>query len=460
MFFTGCKVNVFFVIIKIICKFDFFFILLSRKCYRNNPMKPIFLIISFMLSCSTFVAGRDNCVSAPDSVTVPASPHATESPAVSSQGNDSTHKHRDINLKHITKKVSEATTAIAYKTFDVTKSIVPDRLLNYLDSSGVKGADPAYIALPKRKWRVSLTSDMDKMSVDVTRSGSYIPAEGKVENWATDFDFHTPMSASVGLWVGYMGYGAGFSFVKAEQNNTNMSMNMASRNFGLNIRWIRYSTDHGLKGWAEKGIPLTEVMKCKNYAYDITSFVFDGYWLFNKKKFSYSAAYDLSTVQLRSAGSFMAGLMVNYQKCDFSNPDNILLLVQANSIGKVNMFQGSVGGGYSYNWVPTQGLVINITAMPVLTLYSRSKFYRYDWEVQHSETGGDVITKVTITSAEKHSENGKVAFNLNARLAAAYRYKIYVFSLLAQGHYLRSYFENTSFKVFQWNVKATAGITF
>ena len=423
-------------------------------------MKTFIITIAFILSCSTFAAGHDNSVSAPDSVTVPAGTHATESPAVSSQGNDSTHKRRDVDLKHITKKVGEATTALAYKTYDVTKTIVPDRLMNYLDSSGIKGADPAYIALPKRKWRVSLTGDMDRMSVDVASRNSYIPPNGKEESWATDFNFYTPMSASVGVWVGYMGYGAGFSFVKAEQNNTNMSLNVASRNFGLNIRWIRYSTDHELKGWAEKGIPFSEVMKSNNYAYDITSFVFDGYWFFNRKKFSYSAAYDLSTVQLRSAGSFMAGLMVNYQKCDFSDPDNLFLLAQANHIGKVNMFQGSIGGGYAYNWVPMPGLVINVTAMPVLTLYTRSKLYRYNWNIERSDTDENVITNVTVTSADKYSENGKVAFNLNARIAAAYRYKIFVFSLLAQGHYLRSYFEETSFKVFQWNVKATAGITF
>lgn len=410
-------------------------------------MKRLFLILTaLVLSCDIYAAGIVADFAAGDSLVAPESEEAKL-------------EKDEATLVDVTKKVGQTTKVIAQKTYDVTKDFVTGKLKNYLDSSGVKGTDPAYIGLPKRKWRVSLTGDMDKMSVDVTSENGYATSIDQEESWNSEFHFHTPMSASTGVWVGYMGYGVGFSYLKSEQNNTNMTVNVASPNFGLNIRWIRYSTDHEFKGWAEKGMTFSELLKSKNYAYDITSFVFDGYWLFNKKKFSYSAAYDLSTVQLRSAGSFVAGLMVNYQKCDFANPDNVRLLAEANHVGKVNMFQGSIGGGYAYNWVPTPGLVINVTAMPVLTVYTRSKLYRYNWEMQYGGDEKKDVVGVTLTNGENYSENGKVAFNLNARLAAAYRYKYFVFSFLAQGHYLRSYFEDASFKVFQWNLKATVGIT-
>ena len=151
--------------------------------------------------------------------------------------------------------------------------------------------------------------------------------------------------------------------------------------------------------------------------------------------------------------------MFNYQKCDYSSPDNIGLLINANHIGKVKMNQLSAGGGYTYNWVPSQGFVINMTVMPVLTFFSSSKLYKYNWDFQYRDAAQTEVIGITVTPSDTHDEHGKVALNVNARLAAAYRYKIWVFSVFAQAHYLRSYFEDTSFKVFQWNMKGTVGIT-
>ena len=400
-------------------------------------MKTIFLFLTLLFSCSGFAAGIDDG----DSITT-------------SEPKESKLKHEEEVLKRDERSIEKKTKFIVVKTYDVTKDFVTGKLRNYLDSSGIKGTDPTYIGLPKRKWRVSLIADMDDMAVDVENTSK----EGD-KSWSFDLKVRPPMSASSGIWVGYMGYGFGFSYFKTGQNSTNLAMNFASPNYSLNVRWIRSNTDHKLKGWAEKGIPFEQLVESNDYAYKLESFVFDGYWIFNKKKFSLSATYDLSTVQLRSAGSFIAGMMFNYQKCDYSSPDNIGLLLEANHIGKVKMNQLSAGGGYTYNWVPKPGLVINMMAMPVLTFFSSSKLYKYDWAYQYKDAARTEINGVTVTPGEEHSEHGKVALNVNARIAAAYRYKIWVFSVFAQANYLRSYFKGTSFKVFQWNMKGTVGIT-
>lgn len=398
-------------------------------------MKIAILTIVILFSCSSFAVGVS------DSITT-------------SEPKESKWKHDEEVLEKDKYRLEKKTKDLAEKTYHTTKDFVTGKLKNYLDSSGIKGTDPTYIGLPKRKWRVSLIGDMDDMFVDVENTSS----EGD-KTWSFDLEVRPPMSASSGIWVGYMGYGFGFSYFKTGQNSTNLAMNFAAPSYSLNVRWIRSNTDHKLKGWAEKGITYQELVASKDYGYKIESFVFDGYWIFNKRKFSLSATYDLSTVQLRSAGSFIAGLMFNYQKCDYSSPDNIGLLVNANHIGKVKMNQLSAGGGYTYNWVPTPGLVINMMAMPVLTFFSSSKLYKYDWTYQYKDAANTEINGVTVTPGEEHNEHGKVALNVNARIAAAYRYKIWVFSVFAQANYLRSYFEGTSFKVFQWNMKGTVGIT-
>ena len=400
-------------------------------------MKTIFLFLTLLFSCSGFAADIDDS----DTITT-------------SEPKESKLKHDEELLKRDEHHIEKKTKFIVVKTYDVTKDFVLGKLRNYLDSSGIKGTDPAYIGLPKRKWRLSLIADMDDMNVDVKNTSN----DGD-RSWSFDLKVRPPMSASSGIWVGYMGYGFGFSYFKTGQNSTNMAMNFAAPSYSINVRWIRSNTDHKLKDWAEKGMTYEQLVESRDYGYKIESFVFDGYWIFNKKKFSLSATYDLSTVQLRSAGSFIAGLMFNYQKCDYSSPDNIGLLVETNHIGKVKMNQLSAGGGYTYNWVPKPGLVINMMAMPVLTFFSNSKLRKYDWTYQYKDAARTQINGVTVIPGEEHTEHGKVALNVNTRIAAAYRYKIWVFSIFAQANYLRSYFEGTSFKVFQWNMKGTVGIT-
>lgn len=400
-------------------------------------MKTIFLFLTLLFSCSGFAADIDDS----DTITT-------------SEPKESKLKYDEELLKRDERHIEKKTKFIVVKTYDVTKDFVLGKLRNYLDSSGIKGTDPAYIGLPKRKWRLSLIADMDDMNVDVKNTSN----DGD-RSWSFDLKVRPPMSASSGIWVGYMGYGFGFSYFKTGQNSTNMAMNFAAPSYSINVRWIRSNTDHKLKDWAEKGMTYEQLVESRDYGYKIESFVFDGYWIFNKKKFSLSATYDLSTVQLRSAGSFIAGLMFNYQKCDYSSPDNIGLLVEANHIGKVKMNQLSAGGGYTYNWVPKPGLVINMMAMPVLTFFSSSNLYKYDWTYHYKDAARTQINGVTVIPGEEHTEHGKVALNVNTRIAAAYRYKIWVFSVFAQANYLRSYFEGTSFKVFQWNMKGTVGIT-
>ena len=47
------------------------------------------------------------------------------------------------------------------------------------------------------------------------------------------------------------------------------------------------------------------------------------------------------------------------------------------SIGAWIGYRG-YGLGYAYNWVPMKNLLINITAMPMLVVYNRTKAYLYE----------------------------------------------------------------------------------
>lgn len=95
-----------------------------------------------------------------------------------------------------------------------------------------------------------------------------------------------------------------------------------------------------------------------------------GFYIFNSRRFSFAAAYNLSNHQLRSAGSWLAGATGTFYNADF---DFTLLPPEAAEatrfpFDKYNLNYNSVNlmGGYSYNWVMNRHLLFNTTTLPGL----------------------------------------------------------------------------------------------
>ena len=93
-----------------------------------------------------------------------------------------------------------------------------------------------------------------------------------------------------------------------------------------------------------------------------------GMYIFNNKRFSFSAPYELSNYQLRDAGSWIAGASGTFYKADFDFsqlPDHVAERLQfpfsyyALDYNAVNLL-----GGYSYNWVCNRHLLFNTTTLP------------------------------------------------------------------------------------------------
>lgn len=334
----------------------------------------------------------------------------------------------------------------------------------YLDSSNVKGVDPAYITQPDKPWALVLNSNVDKLSLEVTST-----TDG---DFVTNMQIKPPVSTSIGLWAGYRGYGAGYSLSLSGNDGYSFSMNMVSPSYGINLRINRYSFDKPNGSWYGTGID------GKEYDGEITkefldvflktpmkigTVAFDGYWVFNKKRFSLLAAYDQSTTQLRSAGSLIAGIMYYYQKFDYDSPKNFLLIKSAGDIGLMKVYQGSVGLGYTYNWVPARGLVFNVVAMPVLTLINKVKSSRYeiifpedgeydDWDVE------SYYRAIKMRPAGEETLNGGVRLNLDLRMAATYCWRDWYVGITGQGHHFRSSNDNITLKQTDWTIKAFIGM--
>lgn len=93
-----------------------------------------------------------------------------------------------------------------------------------------------------------------------------------------------------------------------------------------------------------------------------------GFYIFNSKKFCFNAPYGLSNYQLKSAGSWMAGLSGTFYKADFDFkelPQHIIdnykipMIDYSLDYNALNMI-----GGYSYNWVCNKHFLFNSTTLP------------------------------------------------------------------------------------------------
>ena len=362
------------------------------------------------------------------------------------------------------------------------KKTFKEKLIHFLDSSNVKNTDPQYIELPAKKWRVVLNSGFDQLDLEMNSHQNYDWYDEVADDYAhvqNDLLLRVkpPVTSTVGLWAGYLGWGFGYSVSLSGNKGINMSFNIATPSNGVNIRVRRFDFDkpYGARYNATVGdwqdtdsgdyLELKEPM-------EIESFDFDGYWIFNQKRYALAAAYGNSVIQKRSAGSLIAGAMFHYQKFDLSQRSNYSNISgYMLGLGKVKAYQAAIGLGYTYNWVPVRGLLVNAVVMPVIGLWNHLNigFYKHDPTalIEASDQGlvnpdieDDWLRFIHPYLDRTESGNGKINVNLDARVSISYRYKDWTFNVMGQGHRFSTKHENTSIKTLDWDIKLSAGLSF
>ncbi len=80
----------------------------------------------------------------------------------------------------------------------------------------------------------------------------------------------------------------------------------------------------------------------------------------------------------------------------------------------MKMWQGSLGAGYAYNWVPHKNWLISAMILPVITFYNRGKVFYY--ERDHPEN--EVSEEVHFVNSEL--TDNKIVPNFDTRLSVTY----------------------------------------
>jgi hypothetical protein len=250
----------------------------------------------------------------------------------------------------------------------------------YLDTKAKAKVDPHYIEVPDKPWRVVLRYKENVVDVDYTQCID-VPASNEHSDW--NLCFEPPAASSIGFWVGYRG--TGFSYSKSLTKNAGRyySISSTGAKYGFNFRLRRFntqdarftSTEHNLNTGVETQSDTTFTMPAPVW---IRSVYINGYYVFNGRRYSQAAAYNQSVIQRHSAGSLLLGATWYQSSFDYSDIQNFGFMIAGHGIYRAKVHQANLGVGYGYNWVPLRGLVVNVMAMPTVSVYNRVKTYKYD----------------------------------------------------------------------------------
>lgn len=334
---------------------------------------------------------------------------------------------------------------------------------NRLDSACMRGVEPQYIKIPEETWAVELRttigSAMMKMDTEWNFLDEHLEFSAKTDNG---------LAKAVGIKLSYRNTGVMLSKVFGKKSGTSFSINSATSRYGINFALKKYKSgtpEITIKAKLDGETTTEKGEEEMQTPISVSTQFLDAYYIFNNKHFSYVAANKPSHIQVKSAGSIIAGAMYYHAKTEFisNNLVNLYLTSIMHDIGKVKITQASIGAGYAYNWVPARGWLVSALVMPMATLYNRAKFYKYYSEatdILAEEFAEDPELKYDYESRGYEKTNNKVLINFDARMSIVYNYKNY-FCML-RGTFNRFNYGRSNYKGYMadWSTLLSLGYRF
>ena len=340
-----------------------------------------------------------------------------------------------------------------------------------IDSMSVKGVDRRYIDAPEKPWQVIVRGNVMQTIVSMDTKGSIAGRE-----YSAKPNLKTTPSQYIGLWAGYRGYGVGYTVNVGGDKGSYLTFGATGGAYGINVRIHSFDNSNpsfnlNSELLSDADMDAMNEVQLKDPIH-VKTLMADGYYLFNGKKFSYSAAYDQSLIQKRSAGSLMAGFMYNYTHIDYASDSNGDLIYLMEGLGRVKLWQGSVGVGYAYNWVPTRGLLVNVMAMPMLTFVNKLKAYGYAtniekmmedpmfWnrDISYDEWDKWYYDNVHVTPMGDKTFNSGISIGFDARMSLTYNVGNVFISACGQFNNIRYHHNSTTGYLNDWFVNTSLGI--
>ena len=221
--------------------------------------------------------------------------------------------------------------------------------------------DTNYVARPKEKWLLRLLGN---------QTGNYVHAKGTVHDVYSKYDLHTKTNYTMGLEVNYCDIAATFSInpakIGGDYNDYEFNFEYHGQMISFDINYLRATSLTGdiklgnMDHLDEEGLRMNVVNA-------------SAYYIFNNRKFSYPAALFQNYYQLRSAGSWLAGLTV--QSGSIKTTDELKARNPLAPEVHLTFANVALGGGYGYNFVFGQRSqwLLHLSVLPSLVVYKHNR---------------------------------------------------------------------------------------
>ena len=312
--------------------------------------------------------------------------------------------------------------------------------VNYMLTNPAK-VDTTRIYQPKTGFSLGLFTTGQKAGFDVDVNFMMDFGGGDKLTGVTQYSISENLCRKIGLEVGYgkvtLGYGLEVGPRSASKKRT-FAFNILGRSLGVHLNYFKINNpfNSGMTiGNEEDEYYLHDEFTSSELAV-LRSFSVDAYYVFNNKRFAYPAAYKKNLVQRRTAGSWM--LTACYMQGDLYNSPEASW-DSYNLLDCFSTMQASLGGGYSVNFVlwhkdpvnhrdnGLRNLTVNLTAMPVITLFNYLKTTSYEYEEGHY-TGKEKVSKVLCYPMPNFIGSTAIGFTFNRFFfSAQFTYNMFYF---------------------------------
>lgn len=236
------------------------------------------------------------------------------------------------------------------------------RLINKLNNKYFSTKyDTNYVARPKEKWLIRLLGN---------QTGNYIHAKGTVHDVYSKYDLHTKTNYTLGVEVNYCDVAATFSInpakIGGDYNDYEFNFEYHGQKISFDINYLRATSLTG-------DIQLGNVNHLDEEGLRMNVVNASAYYIFNNRKFSYPAALYQNYYQLRSAGSWLAGLSV--QSGSIKTTDELKARSPLAPEVHLTFANVALGGGYGYNLVfgKHSQWLLHLSALPSLLVYKHNR---------------------------------------------------------------------------------------
>ncbi len=231
--------------------------------------------------------------------------------------------------------------------------------------------DTNYITRPTTKWTI-----VARMNV----SGAKIETEGMDNGIPFKSEMKADYKSTLSVGVSYLGFSLNAALNPAKllgrYRDYELNFNSYGKRFGFDII---YQDAHNFKGWHDhEGM---DRIVLPDGMLKVKTLNVNAFYVFNSRRFSYPAAFTQSYIQRRSAGSILlaASGQGQHATLDYTQKTDMKMT----NIG--------LGMGYGYNFVPGEGWLLHISALPTFIVYSNTSMTFGDNRVPLSYLFPEVI---------------------------------------------------------------------